>query len=203
MRFDLSSEDAGLEEPMEAVIVILKARKALYIGFSRWSPWQFKAAYKLENLVAYFNSPQYSMLRRKPERRVISLCKELAIGQIVWSPLAQGVLSGNINPPQRRRGDREGAIKGFHARCVDLLTRGCLKWFTTPAANRRAALGVDFTAGVGLGHEKGLRQFGNRRCNSAGTGLKKKPVSPTLESMTRLATRSTRRLPKYCEPEIC
>lgn len=92
-------KDTPLEETMEAMTEVVKAGKARYIGFSQWSPRQIKAAHKLKNVVPFVSSsPQYSMLRRRPELRVFPLCKELGIGQIVWSPLAQGVLSGKYNP---------------------------------------------------------------------------------------------------------
>lgn len=103
-------KDTPLEETMEAMTEVVKAGKARYIGFSQWSPRQIKAAHKLENVVPLVSSsPQYSMLHRKPERRVIPLCNELGIGQIVWSPLAQGVLSGKYKPGAAPpRGSRAG-----------------------------------------------------------------------------------------------
>jgi len=91
--------ETPIEETMEAMTEVIEAGKARYIGFSQWSPRQIKAAHKLKNVAGFVSSsPQYSMLRRKPERRVFPLCEELGIGQIVWSPLAQGVLSGKYKP---------------------------------------------------------------------------------------------------------
>ncbi len=93
--------DTPLEETMEAMSEVVAAGKARYIGFSQWSPRRIKAAHKLDHVTRFVSSqPQYSMLYRKPERKVFSLCKKLGIGQIVWSPLAQGVLTGKYAPHQ-------------------------------------------------------------------------------------------------------
>ncbi|MBW2422299.1 MAG: aldo/keto reductase family protein [Deltaproteobacteria bacterium] len=92
-------DDTPLDETMEAMSEVVKAGKARYIGFSRWSPAQIRAAHELAGVVRFTSSsPQYSMLRRKPERRIFPLCRELGIGQVVWSPLAQGVLTGKYLP---------------------------------------------------------------------------------------------------------
>ncbi len=91
--------DTPLQETMEAMSEVVAAGKARYIGFSQWSPRRIKAADQLENVTRFICSqPQYSMLYRKPEREVFPLCKTLGISQIVWSPLAQGVLTGKYKP---------------------------------------------------------------------------------------------------------
>ena len=71
-----------------------------YLGFSEWSADQIRAAVALVPTVEKFVSsqPQYSILYRVPEREVIPLCKENGISQIVWSPLAQGALTGKYKP---------------------------------------------------------------------------------------------------------
>ncbi|MGI9264870.1 MAG: aldo/keto reductase, partial [Gammaproteobacteria bacterium] len=91
--------DTPLEETMDAMSEVVTAGKARYIGFSQWTPKQIRAAKGLKSSSQFVSSqPQYSMLHRKAERRVFPLCRELGIGQIVFSPLAQGVLTGKYFP---------------------------------------------------------------------------------------------------------
>jgi aryl-alcohol dehydrogenase-like predicted oxidoreductase len=92
--------ETPLEETMEALTDVVRQGKARYIGFSEWTADQIRAALALvpnvEKVVS--SQPQYSLLYRVPEREVISLCKENGISQIVWSPLAQGALTGKYKP---------------------------------------------------------------------------------------------------------
>lgn len=88
-----------LEETMAALTDVVREGKARYIGFSEWNPDQIQAALKLPNVERFVSSqPQYSMLWRKPEAEVFPLCAANGITQIVWSPLAQGVLTGKYKP---------------------------------------------------------------------------------------------------------
>lgn len=88
-----------LEETMAALTDVVRQGKARYIGFSEWSPDQIQAALNLPNVERFVSSqPQYSMLWRKPEAEVFPLCAANGITQIVWSPLAQGVLTGKYKP---------------------------------------------------------------------------------------------------------
>jgi aryl-alcohol dehydrogenase-like predicted oxidoreductase len=92
-------EETPLEETMQALSEVVRAGKARYIGFSEWTADQIRAARELAGVEHFVSSqPQYSMLWRKPEADVIPVCRELDIGQIVWSPLAQGVLTGKYKP---------------------------------------------------------------------------------------------------------
>jgi aryl-alcohol dehydrogenase-like predicted oxidoreductase len=92
-------ENTPLEETMAAFAEVVKSGKARYIGFSEWSPDQIEAALKMANVEKFVSSqPQYSLLWRRPEKAVIPLCAKNGISQIVWSPLAQGVLSGKYAP---------------------------------------------------------------------------------------------------------
>ena len=93
-------KETPLEETMEALTEVVRQGKARYLGFSEWTADQIRAALSLVPGVEKFVSsqPQYSLLYRVPEREVIPLCKENGISQIVWSPLAQGTLTGKYKP---------------------------------------------------------------------------------------------------------
>jgi aryl-alcohol dehydrogenase-like predicted oxidoreductase len=95
--------ETPLEETMQAFADVVRAGKALYIGVSEWTAEQIGAAHALaEELGVHLISsqPQYSMLWRVIEAEVIPTCRELGISQIVWSPIAQGVLTGKYLPGQ-------------------------------------------------------------------------------------------------------
>ncbi|MBD0291455.1 MAG: aldo/keto reductase family protein [Thermoleophilia bacterium] len=91
--------ETPLEETMEALTEVVAAGKARYVGFSEWSSDQIRAALALPRVERFVSSqPQYSLLWRAPERDVFALCAANGISQIVWSPLAQGVLTGKYRP---------------------------------------------------------------------------------------------------------
>ena len=98
-------QETPLEETMEALTEVVRQGKARYLGFSEWTADQIRAALALVPRVEKFVSsqPQYSILYRIPEREVIPLCKESGISQIVWSPLAQGTLTGKYKPGEEPR----------------------------------------------------------------------------------------------------
>ena len=88
-----------LEETMEALTEAVKSGKVKYIGFSEWPVAKIKAAAAIPGVAKFISSqPQYSMLWRGPEAEVIPWCKAHGVSQIVWSPLAQGVLTGKYKP---------------------------------------------------------------------------------------------------------
>ena len=92
-------EDTPLEETMEALNAAVRSGKTRYIGFSEWTAPQIKAALDLAGVEKFVSSqPQYSMLWREPEAEVIPVSAANGISQIVWSPLAQGVLTGKYSP---------------------------------------------------------------------------------------------------------
>jgi aryl-alcohol dehydrogenase-like predicted oxidoreductase len=99
-RFDV---ETPLEETMQAFADIVRQGKALYIGVSEWNAEQIRAGHKLSKelgIQLISSQPQYSMLWRVIEAEVIPTCEELGISQIVWSPMAQGVLTGKYLPGQ-------------------------------------------------------------------------------------------------------
>ena len=88
-----------LEETMAALSNAVRSGKTRYIGFSEWPVDKIKAARALPDTVKFVSSqPQYSLLHRKPEAEIIPLCAASGISQIVWSPLAQGILTGKYLP---------------------------------------------------------------------------------------------------------
>jgi aryl-alcohol dehydrogenase-like predicted oxidoreductase len=92
-----------LEETMQAFADIVRSGKALYIGVSEWTAEQIRDAHSLAvdlGISLVSSQPQYSMLWRVIEDEVVPTCEELGLGQIVWSPIAQGVLSGKYEPGQ-------------------------------------------------------------------------------------------------------
>ena len=92
-------EDTPLAETMEALTRAVEGGKVRAIGFSEWSPQQIEAALAMTGVEKFVSSqPQYSLLWRRPEKAIIPLCNDNGISQIVWSPLAQGVLSGKYRP---------------------------------------------------------------------------------------------------------
>lgn len=99
-RFD---HETPLEETMLAFADVVRSGKALYIGVSEWRAEELRAAAELARelrVPLISNQPQYSMLYRVIESEVVPTSKELGIGQIVWSPIAQGVLTGKYLPGQ-------------------------------------------------------------------------------------------------------
>jgi aryl-alcohol dehydrogenase-like predicted oxidoreductase len=106
--------DTPLEETMEALTEVVREGKVRYIGFSEWAPDRIQAALELPGVEKFVSSqPQYSVLWREPEREVFPLCAANGISQIVWSPLAQGALTGKYKPG-------EGPPEGSRAASRDM-----------------------------------------------------------------------------------
>ena len=90
-----------LEETMAALTDVVQAGKARHIGFSEWPVERIAEALEMPGVAKFVSSqPQYSLLWREPEAEVIPLCEQHGISQVVWSPLAQGVLTGKYLPGQ-------------------------------------------------------------------------------------------------------
>lgn len=109
--------DTPLLETMEALSEVVRTGKVRYLGFSEWPVDKIQAALAIAGVEKFVSSqPQYSLLHRDPERAVIPLSERSGISQIVWSPLAQGVLTGKYLPggavPVDSRAAND-AINGF------------------------------------------------------------------------------------------
>ena len=120
-----------LEETMQAFADVVRAGKALYIGVSEWTAEQIDAGQALATQMGFrlvSNQPQYSMLWRVIEDQVIPTSQALGLGQIVWSPMAEGVLSGKYlpgaEPPAGSRATDEKGGKQMISRWMrdDVLT---------------------------------------------------------------------------------
>jgi aryl-alcohol dehydrogenase-like predicted oxidoreductase len=106
-RFDV---DVPIEETIEALQKVVEEGKARYLGFSEWTPEQIQAAIDIAGPDLFCSSqPQYSMLWQAPEAEVFAVCAENDISQIVWSPLAQGVLTGKYKPGEGAPDDSRAA----------------------------------------------------------------------------------------------
>jgi aryl-alcohol dehydrogenase-like predicted oxidoreductase len=121
-RFDY---ETPLEETMQAFADLVHQGKVHYIGVSEWNAEQIRAGKKLADELGFrmiSNQPQYSMLWRVIEGQVIPTSKELGISQIVWSPIAQGVLTGKYLP---------GAPAPAGSRASDPKVNGFIEKFMT------------------------------------------------------------------------
>jgi aryl-alcohol dehydrogenase-like predicted oxidoreductase len=108
-------EDTPLEETMNALGEVVEAGKARWIGFSEWPVERIEQALAMPGVPKFVSSqPQYSMLWREPEQAVIPLCERHGISQVVWSPLAQGVLTGKYRPGERPPGDSRAANRSMN-----------------------------------------------------------------------------------------
>ncbi|MEV5752937.1 aldo/keto reductase family protein [Actinoallomurus sp. NPDC052308] len=129
-RFD---HETPLEETLKAFDDLVRQGKVLYIGVSEWRAEEIARALKiaddmgLDRIVS--NQPQYNMIWRVIESEVVPLCEKEGVGQIVWSPIAQGVLTGKYAPgaapPAGSRATDEKSGAAFIQRLLDdeVLTR--------------------------------------------------------------------------------
>jgi aryl-alcohol dehydrogenase-like predicted oxidoreductase len=106
-RFD---PDVPIEETIEALQQVVASGKARYLGFSEWTPEQIQAAIDIAGADLFVSSqPQYSMLWQAPEAELFGLCAQHGISQIVWSPLAQGLLTGKYRAGEEPPADSRAA----------------------------------------------------------------------------------------------
>jgi aryl-alcohol dehydrogenase-like predicted oxidoreductase len=108
--------ETPLEETMQAFADLVRAGKVLYIGVSEWTADQLREGHALARDLGFqliSNQPQYSMLWRVIEAEVVPASRDLGISQVVWSPIAQGVLTGKYRPgEQPPEGSRATDDKG-------------------------------------------------------------------------------------------
>jgi voltage-dependent potassium channel beta subunit len=108
--------DAPLEETLRALDDIVTQGKALYIGVSMWPAELLDEARRLQSKLnldpIVSNQPEYSMLTRDIEKDVLPVSKQLGIGQVVYSPIAQGVLAGKYKPGERPPEGTRAATQG-------------------------------------------------------------------------------------------
>ena len=108
--------DTPIEETMEALTEVCEAGKAREIGFSEWTIEQIEASLEVPGAKKFVSSqPQYNMIWRAPEAELIPFCEEHGISQIVWSPLAQGVLTGKYSPGEPPPEDSRAASEEMGA----------------------------------------------------------------------------------------
>jgi aryl-alcohol dehydrogenase-like predicted oxidoreductase len=129
-RFD---HETPLEETLKAFDDLVRQGKVLYVGVSEWRAEEIERALKIADEMGFdrivSSQPQYSMLWRVIEGEVVPLCEREGVGQIVWSPIAQGVLSGKYLPGQplpegsRATDDKGGADMIKRYLSDDLLAR--------------------------------------------------------------------------------
>ena len=112
-----------LAETMEALTAAVKSGKVRWLGFSEWAPQQIEDSIAMKGVEHFVSSqPQYSLLYRRPEKKVIPISAANGISQIVWSPLAQGVLSGKYlpgSPPPADTRASSDAMGGFIKRLTE------------------------------------------------------------------------------------
>jgi aryl-alcohol dehydrogenase-like predicted oxidoreductase len=108
--------DVPVEETLGALTEVVAAGKARFVGVSNWSGEQIRDAVELARERGFAkivsSQPQYSLLRREPEEDVIPASRESGVSQIVYSPLAQGVLSGKYRPGESFAADTRAAARG-------------------------------------------------------------------------------------------
>ena len=108
--------DVPVEETLGALTEVVNAGKGRFIGVSNWSGEQIRGAVDLARERGFAkivsSQPEYSLLHRKPEEDVIPASRENGVSQIVYSPLAQGVLSGKYRPGESFAADTRAAARG-------------------------------------------------------------------------------------------
>ena len=107
--------DTPLEETMQALTEVVRSGKARYLGFSEWPVDKIAEAMEMADVDHFVSSqPQYSMIWRGPERDVIPYSSDHGISQIVWSPLAQGILTGKYKPGEAPPKDSRAAQESMN-----------------------------------------------------------------------------------------
>jgi aryl-alcohol dehydrogenase-like predicted oxidoreductase len=124
-RFD---PEVPIEETIAALQQVVADGKARYLGFSEWTPEQIRAAIEIGGPDLFVSSqPQYSMLWQAPEAELFELSAANGISQIVWSPLAQGVLTGKYRPGEEPPSDSRAASDSMSTFIERLMTEETLE----------------------------------------------------------------------------
>jgi aryl-alcohol dehydrogenase-like predicted oxidoreductase len=114
-------DDVPVEETLGALTEVVDAGKARFVGVSNWSGEQIRGAVELARARGFTkivsSQPEYSLLHREPEQDVIPASREVGVSQIVYSPLAQGVLTGKYRPGEAAR---EGTRAAARAQWMEL-----------------------------------------------------------------------------------
>ena len=179
--------ETPLDEVLRAFDDLIRQGKVLYVGVSEWKASQISDAVAHAARFGYdrfvSSQPEYSMLWRVIEEEVVPTSEELGLSQIVWSPMAQGVLTGKYLPGQahpagsratsRGRGDHGG---------LPVRRRPHPGAGLSPSRRRRA---VDGSAGVRLGPAERQRGSGDRRRVRAPSRSTRTPRPPAYASTTR------------------
>ena len=170
-RFDT---ETPLEETMQAFADVVRQGKAHYIGVSEWTAEQIRAGHQLAKelgIQLISSQPQYSMLWRVIEDEVVPTSRELGVSQIVWSPIAQGVLSGKYKPGQAPpEGSRATDEKGGADMIKRFMDDDVLAAGAGARAGRQGARPDDGAAGGRLGAAERQRGRRARRCLASGAG---------------------------------
>src|ERR671916_210491 len=150
-----------LEETMTAFADLVRAGKVLYVGVSEWNAEEIAAGAALARdlgVQLISNQPQYSMLWRVIEDEVVPTSEKEGLSQIVWSPLAQGVLAGKYLPGQQPPADSRGG----HAEAGGAVRRGPLGGRPAPGGGGRGgaagAVALPFAVEEGHGGHPALQQ---------------------------------------------
>ncbi len=160
--------ETPIEETFQAFADVVRQGKALYIGVSEWTAEQLREGHALAadlGIQLISNQPQYSLLWRVIEDKVVPASEELGISQIVWSPMAQGVLSGKYLPgqPAPRGVARDGREERRRLHQA-LPRRRCADGRAATEAHRRRGRAHDAAAGDRLGAAEPERRRRSRGC---------------------------------------
>jgi aryl-alcohol dehydrogenase-like predicted oxidoreductase len=135
--------ETPLEETLRAFDDLVRQGKVLYVGVSEWSAEQIEAALQIADDMGFdrlvSNQPEYSLLWRVIEADVVPLCEREGLGQIVWSPLAQGILTGKYRPGEGPPPGSRATSANGSAFITELLTDDVLVPVQEFAALARAA----------------------------------------------------------------
>ena len=167
-RFDV---EVPIEETMEALTKAVESGKVRHIGFSEWTPEQIQAGLDVPGAVKFVSSqPQYNAIWRAPEAEVFPLCAGNGISQIVWSPLAQGVLTGKYAPGEELPADSRAASPEIGGHVGRYLGDDVLEAVARVAPDRRRGRpdARPTCARVGVAPRRG--RLGDRRRDAAGAG---------------------------------